>query len=398
MDKKIFSVYLAKADNHTSDACATLELPASPWEVQDALDKVRLKEDEELYWEIDDYHDFHCLMPHLSDTDISLNELNDLAQRIADLEHGQHFLFHALLQMKVQEHTEQNSGALTMQDLRDCAESAACEDYQLVDAADDAALGRFYAEGEFLSALDGISGEVFRLLDFAKIGREMRALECGTFVGGGYVLWEGEWQTAPSCPKELPPKPDYLFRLKLGLRPDFGGDRQTTLTLPATEAELAEAQVELGTANWENTVLLDYDGIIPNVAYFADIPAELEAFNEFAGSVGEIPQKQIPTLKALLDYLEVTKLEDAITLAENVDSYVLTGTISSPADMAVEHIRFLAGRENADLISKHLNLYAYGQAVIQQNNATLSPYGLLHRADFQPMLKPVQESTEMQMQ
>lgn len=149
---------------------------------------------------------------------------------------------------------------------------------------------------------------------------------------------------------------------------------------------------------WENAVLLDYDGIIPDVAYFVNLPAELEAFNEFAGSVGEIPQKQIPTLKALLGHLEVTKLEDAITLAENVDSYVLTGTISSPADMAVEHIRFLAGRENADLISKHLNLYAYGQAVIQQNNAILSPYGLLHRADFQPMLNPVQENMEMHMQ
>lgn len=398
MDKKIFSVYLAKAGDLNSDACATLELPASPWEVQDALDKVRLKEGKELYLEIDDYHDLHCLMPHLSDTDISLNELNNLAQRIADLEHGQRFLFRALLQMKVQEHTQQNSGALTMQDLRDCAVSAACDDYQLVDAADDEALGRFYAEGDFLSALDGISDEVFRLLDFAKIGREMRALECGAFVGGGYVLWEGEWQTAPPCPRELPPKLDYLFRLKLGLHPDFGGARQTTLTLPATEEELDAAQVELGTANWENTVLLDYDGIIPNVAYFADLPAELEAFNEFAGSVGGIPQKQIPTLKALLDHLEVTKLEDAIALSENLDSYVLTGTISSPADMAVEHIRFLAGSENADLISKHLNLYAYGQAVIQQNNAILSPYGLLHRADFQPMLNPVQESVEMHMQ
>lgn len=398
MDNEIFSVYLAKADNQTSDACATLELPASPWEVQDALDKVRLKEGEELYLEIDDYHDFHCLIPHFTDMDISLNELNDLARRIADLEHGQRFLFRALLQMKVQEHTEQNSGALTLQDIRDCAVSAACEDYQLVDAANDKALGRFYAEGEFLSALDGISDEVFHLLDFSKIGREMRALECGAFVGGGYVLWEGEWQTAPPCPKELPPKPDYLFRLKLGLHPDFGGDRQTTLTLPATEAELEAAQVELGTANWENTVLLDYDGIIPNAADFADLPAELEAFNEFAGSVREIPQKQIPTLNALLDHLEVTKLEDAIALSGNLDSYVLTGTISSPADMAIEHIRFVAGKENADLISKHLNLYAYGQAVIQQNNAILSPYGLLHRADFQPMLKPVQESMEMQMQ
>ena len=83
MDKKVFSVYLEKED---SEVCTALELPASPWEVQDALDKVRLQEGEELYLEIDNYHDFICLMPHFSDMDISLNELNDLAGRLAALD------------------------------------------------------------------------------------------------------------------------------------------------------------------------------------------------------------------------------------------------------------------------------------------------------------------------
>lgn len=55
MDKKIFQVYLAKADVPNNDAYATLDLPASPWEVVDALDKVRLNEGEKLYMEIEDY-------------------------------------------------------------------------------------------------------------------------------------------------------------------------------------------------------------------------------------------------------------------------------------------------------------------------------------------------------
>lgn len=399
MDKKAFSVYLAKADDFNSDACATLELPASPWEVQDALDKVRLREGEELYLEIDDYHDLHCLMPHLSESDISLNELNALAQRIADLEHGQRFLFKALLQMKVQEHTEQNSGVVTMQDLRDCAESAACEDYQLIDAGDDATLGRFYAEGEFVSALDGISDEVFHLLDFAKIGKEMRKAESGAFVDYGYVLWEGEWQTAPPCPKELPPKPDYLFRLTIGLHPDFGGDRQTTLTLPATEVELAAAQVELGTANWENTVLLDYDGIIPNVADFADLPAELEAFNEFTKMVRDTsyPEKQIPKLKALLEYFEVQDLDTAMYLATHPEEHILTPELSSPQEVAIDQLHFMMDEASAELLMDHVNLYSYGKAVIQDDNATLTPYGLLHREDYQPMQSPAQQKRTMEM-
>lgn len=55
MGKKIFGIYLAKLDLPNSEAHARLELPASPWELHDAMDKVQLQENEELYLEIDDY-------------------------------------------------------------------------------------------------------------------------------------------------------------------------------------------------------------------------------------------------------------------------------------------------------------------------------------------------------
>ena len=43
MDKKILRVYLAKNDTPYSTAYAKLDLPASPWEVWDAMEKVRLQ-------------------------------------------------------------------------------------------------------------------------------------------------------------------------------------------------------------------------------------------------------------------------------------------------------------------------------------------------------------------
>ena len=56
MAKKVFAMYLAKVGNPNSDAYAKLNLPASPWEVVDALDKVRLNEGEQLYMEIEGYY------------------------------------------------------------------------------------------------------------------------------------------------------------------------------------------------------------------------------------------------------------------------------------------------------------------------------------------------------
>ena len=268
MGKRIFEVYLAKEGIPNNEAYAKLDLPASLWELWDALDKVRLQTDDILYMEIEDYDAFAYLAPHLDGLDISLNELNDLAALLSPLDEVQEAAFEGLFSMEVQRKVNANGGVITLQDLRDLAVSAKTDCYHVVDAADDAQLGRFYAENDFVPELEGISDAVFEMLDFAGIGRMMRCSENGVFVGSLYVLRDGELTTAPSVQKALPEKPGYLFRLTLGLCPDFGGDRTAVLDLPASEEALVAAQEQLGTLNWENTVVLNYDGIIPNVATF----------------------------------------------------------------------------------------------------------------------------------
>lgn len=399
MAKKVFAVYLAKEDVPNSEAYATLELPASPWELWDAMEKVRLKDGEALYMEIDDYYAFEYLAPHLEELDISLNELNDLAARLATLDEVQGIAFEGLFSMEVQKKVNTNGGVITLQDLRNLAVSAKTDCYHVVDAADDAALGRFYAENDFIPELDGVSDAVFKMLDFAGIGRMMRCSENGIFVGNLYVLRDGELTTAPPVQKTPPEKPGYLFRLSLGLHPDFRDDRTAVLDLPASEEALAAAQERLGTLNWENTVVLNYDGILPNAAFFADLPYELEAFNEFAKAVQDMPfpEKQLPKLKALLKQFEVQDIETAIGLTEHLDDYVLTPEISSPQETAIDQLHFMTDDHSVELLLSHVNLYAYGCDLIREDNAVLSPYGLLHRADYQPMLSPMQETQKMEM-
>ena len=397
MDKRIFEVYLAKEGIPNNESYAKLDLPASPWELWDAMEKVRLKDGEALYMEIDDYYAFEYLAPHLEELDISLNELNDLAARLATLDEVQGIAFEGLFSMEVQKKVNANGGIITMQDMRDLAVSAKTDCYHVVEAADDAQLGRFYAENEFMPELDGVSNEVFEMLDFAGIGRMMRCSENGVFVGSLYVLRDGELTTAPPVQKTLPEKPGYLFRLTLGLCPDFGGDRTAVLDLPASEEALVAAQEQLGTLNWENTVVLNYDGIVPNVATYADLPMELEEFNAFTKAARDIPRFEVPKLKALLEQFEVQDIETAMGLTEHLADYVLAPEISSAQETAIDHLRFMTDDHSAELLLSHVNLYAYGCDLIREDNAVLSPYGLLHRADYQPMLSPMQETQKMEM-
>ena len=399
MAKKEFAVYLAKEGNPNSDAYAKLDLPASPWELWDALDKVRLQKDDILYMEIEDYFAFEYLSPHLDGLDISLNELNDLAAQLAALDEVQGIAFEGMFSIAVQRKVNANGGVITLQDLRDLAVSAKTDCYHVVDAADDAQLGRFYAENGFIPELDGISDGVFEMLDFAGIGRMMRCSENGVFVNSLYVLRDGELTTATPVQKALPGKPGYLFRLTLGLHPDIGDDRTVTLILPAAEVELLDAQAQLGAEGWEGVTVIDYDGIIPYAAEFTDLPMELEKFNVLAAAVRDMPspEKQLPKLKALLEQFEVQDIETAMGLTEHLDDYVLTPEISSPQETAIDQLHFMTDDHSVELLISHVNLYAYGCDLIREDNAVLSPYGLLHRADYQPMLSPMQETQKMEM-
>ena len=82
---KVFDVYLAKADQPDSAACAELSLPATPYEMQDAFDKLRLTEGEIPYWEITGYRQFEELSSVLNDT-CGLQDLNALAQKLSEVD------------------------------------------------------------------------------------------------------------------------------------------------------------------------------------------------------------------------------------------------------------------------------------------------------------------------
>ncbi len=211
MAKKVFAVYLAKEDvpkqrSLRNAGTARLPVGAVGRDGKGAAEGWRstVHGDRRLLC-------FEYLAPHLEELDISLNELNDLAARLATLDEVQGIAFEGLFSMEVQKKVNTNGGIITMQDMRDLAVSAKTDCYHVVDAADDAQLGRFYAENDFIPELEGVPYAVFKMLDFAGIGRMMRHGENGVFVGNCYVLRDSELTAAPPCAKGLPSKPSYLF-------------------------------------------------------------------------------------------------------------------------------------------------------------------------------------------
>ena len=78
-----------------------------------------------------------------------------------------------------------------------------------------------------------------------------------------------------------------------------------------------------------------------------------------------------------------------MALTERLDTYSLDRSAASPEDVARGELRSAVGEEQADLLCRYLNLYGYGEALIQQYRGELTDYGLLTRADNQPVQEPL---------
>ena len=228
MGDEIFSVYLTPAD-YSKLAYAKLDLPASPWKLLDAMDKVRLPEGDSLYLEITDYRDFEVLRSSLVCSATNLLELNDLAERLSRLNEVQRIAFEGLVRVDFQKQE-----SITLKRLRDLAESVDCC-HVVESVVSDGQLGRFYAENGFVPEVEGMSDAAFELLDFEKVGKMARMGECGVYVPsgisglGGYVVQHSDLKSAPEITLNQPVEPAYTIHLRLTAHHDnlpFAGTGQ----------------------------------------------------------------------------------------------------------------------------------------------------------------------------
>ena len=382
MSEKTFGVYLAKEDPE-SDAYAKLDLPAQPWELLDALDKLHLQEGDRLYLEIDYYYDFEELATVLQDREDSLAELNDLAERLTRLNAVQCTALQGLIQMeKVKE-----ANGISISRLRDLTESVdGCHVVRKV--SNDSQLGRFYAENGFVPEVEGISDTVFELLDFAAIGHRAREEEGGVFTPGGYVLQNSDLKQAPSVAREIA-EPDYMVLLEVARRqgdgPTQGGAVPILVKLPAAPEELEAVAQRLGAASSQELWWRCIDCVIPGMGDAVTHAGGINDANRFAQALDAMPQEQRKVYKAVLEGLRCRDLSAALHQADTLDEYILKEGISSPSEFAREKIRTILGKPMADKVLANLNLHECGETLMESEHCTQTGYGLLQRRDGQEL-------------
>lgn len=374
MDKTVISIYLGNPDN---DIGTALDLPAKPWAMRDALEKLRLREGQEPYWQVEDLGRYDFLAIHLDKCD--LYHFNALAEQLGTFNEADAIVFEGLVQME--------SDELTVQRMLDLAYSTDCC-HVVPEVRDDAALGRFYVENDFLPELERVPDSVLELLDYEKIGQQVRQNECGTITPHGYVERHSDLKQAPADSGKPSQKPAYIMRFLCS------NESQTVpLNLPASQPELNTVLTRLALDDWQEVHLECKDTAMPEMWSFTDMAYDgMEQLNRFARCLEELDMNgELVKFKAVAQQLQPSRLDEAIALTGHLDEYSFEPEIHSPRELARDELGVIAGEKEGELLLPHLDLDAYGRDVMQRDNGVLGDYGYLARLDSQPNQAPRQE-------
>ena len=334
---------------------------------------------------------YEFLAPHLDGYD--LYQFNALAEKLRTFGDVDAVAFEGLVQMELDKLYQNNGGELTLPRVLDLAYSADCC-HVVQGITDDAALGQFYVENDFLPELENVPDSVLKMLDYEKIGRSMREGEGGVFTPHGYVMQEAELRQAPPNLGRPPRKPPYMIYFLC-----VSDARAVKLYLPAKQAELDAVLDCLEVDCWQEVRLEDRDAAMPEMWFFTDMACDsMEQVNRFAQCLAELDMsRELVKFKAVAGHLDINSLDDALALAEHLSEYALEPGIHSLEGLAREELSVIVSDPDRDLLTRHLNMEAYGADLLWRDQGLFSDYGYICRPDGQPLQVP-RQGVDMTMQ
>ena len=390
--RKVCEVYLVSSAS-SDERGVELTFPVSQYEMMDAFEQIHTKSPGDVYWQVDEFYCFDYLAPHL-DESMSIFEFNSLTEQLSKLDARQVIAMEGLLNMAVQKHMQENSGPITEQELMMLASNVnRC--HVLADIHTDEALGKFYVENGFREDLDVLPDSVYDLLDYAKIGKQMRESEAGVFTPHGYVVRTEELQPLP----DYEPQRDINYMIRLTLMNHENEQKTAVLALPATEERMQEVQAELDAPEWFDAQFTGCDAIAPQLNTLLTDVEDLPRINELAHSLLELKANgQLTKFKAVISATQCESLDDVFDRLEKLPQYCFETKIRDKDALVRDELEFVLGGKDADLIYKHLNREAYAEDVLKQYGAELTPYGMVNREDFGPLHEPIPEQQQEQAQ
>ena len=291
---------------------ATLDLPATDLQIEDALSKARFQnESSKKYIDIEEAILFDP--SHLSVTADDIHMLNYLAKRLDSLSEEDEIKFEALYYARTRGMKEdeqiQVGSVINMTFGLNMIPLA-------VNIGTDYELGRFVVENDFDERFENVPDAALSYLDYKSIGKEFRERDDGVFYGKYYV---------PTRYHE----PD----------PDEVPDSAHWLHLPESKDEMNALAKQLGASQIEDCVFYDFKSGIPQFeGNMLKSMRDINKLNELALNYLTLSAEERTMFKAVMERRHVTTLDSAIAAFRSLYDYEFSLDAGNSDDFFKEYL------------------------------------------------------------
>ena len=362
---------------------ATLKLPAQSYEIQDALQKLRLASSRDANPRME----VCCceILPELTDVRLDspgVQEMNFLAQRLAQLSDSEAIALRGVWKRLEKEgHLEEPVRAMDLINMTYGLDTVMIA----ANVRNDYELGEFVLNGDLDDDLIHLSERIVELLDLDAVGRECRINQAGEFVGQHYVV-AGEYQFQqvydgihiPAQEQETP----FVFRLQIAESPvDDSMENLSTAEWISLPIDRDEADRIAGLHNErciEDCYYYGFESAIPQITeqHYGDMLSFVR-LNRLAAEIARMKPSEQVKLKAVLEYEKPRTLDAVQEVVDHLGEYLLDNRIGDADSYFKEYLlRHLDARFDARWLDS-LAVCTEGTKLIQRLGAAETDYGIV---------------------
>ena len=362
---------------------ATLDLPATELQIEDALSKARFQnESSKKYIDIEEAILFDP--SHLSVTADDIHALNYLAKRLDSLSEEDEIKFEALYYARTRRLPEdeqiQVGTVINMTYGLDMIPLAA-------NVGTDYELGRFVVENDFDERFENVPDAALSYLDYKSIGKEFRERDDGVFYGKYYVptryhepdnLYDGT-HVLPESPSD-----SAVFSLLVAKAPETDPDEVLKsaqwLHLPESKDEMNALAKQLGASQIEDCVFYDFKSSIPQIdKCFLRSMNDIGKLNDLAEDYLSLSEEERTMFKAVMERRHVTTLDGALSAFKSINDYEFSFDAEDADDFFKEYLAYHVPTNFDTRWLDGIRSDIDADRLLQQLGAEVTSYGIVSK-------------------
>ena len=362
---------------------ATLDLPATDMQIEDALSRARFQNvSSQKFIDIEEAVMFDP--SHLSVTADDIHALNYLAKRLDSLSEEDEIKFEALYYARtrgMQEDERIHVGSvINMTYGLDMIPLA-------VNVGTDYELGRFVVENDFDERFENVPDAALSYLDYKSIGKEFRESDDGVFYGKYYVptryhelknVYDGS-QLLPESPSD-----GAVFSLLVAKAPETDPDEVLKsaqwLHLPESKDEMNALAKQLGAPQIEDCVFYDFKSGIPQIeGYMLQSMGDINKLNELALNYLSLSAEERTMFKAVLERRKVSTLDGVVSAFKSINDYEFSFDTEDADDFFKEYLAYHAPTNFDTRWLDGIRSEIDADRLLQRLGAEVTSYGIVSK-------------------